>query len=198
MDDEYANELNIVFPNSQRINRGAQVISEIVETCRKQSFTDLILVYENRGVPDRIVISHLPFGPTAYFQILNVVTRHDMRNTKEMGTVSDAYPHLILNNFSTKIGARTANILKQLFPVAKPDLKHVITLANQSDYISFRHHVHCQSGDPESVSQKEVGPRFELQLYQIKLGTVDQEEAATEWVLRTFMNTSKKLNVLGE
>ncbi|PWA26973.1 Anticodon-binding [Artemisia annua] len=67
-------ELNTVFPNSQRINRGAQVISEIVETCREHNFTDLILVHENRGVPDRIVISHLPFGPTAYFHILNVVS----------------------------------------------------------------------------------------------------------------------------
>nr|GEW57914.1 U3 small nucleolar ribonucleoprotein protein IMP4 [Tanacetum cinerariifolium] len=136
---QFVKELNTVFPNSQQINRGAQFISEIVETCRKQSFTDLILVYENRGVPDRIVISHLPFGPTAYFQILNVVTRHDMRDTKEMGTVSDAYPHLILNNFSTKTGARTADILKHLFPVAKPDSKRIITLANQSDYISFRY-----------------------------------------------------------
>lgn len=51
-----------------------QVISEIVETCRSHDFTDLILVYEHRGVPDNIVISHLPFGPTAYFQILNVVS----------------------------------------------------------------------------------------------------------------------------
>ncbi|PWA58789.1 ribosomal RNA processing Brix domain protein [Artemisia annua] len=195
---QFVKELNTVFPNSQRINRGAQVISEIVETCREHNFTDLILVHENRGVPDRIVISHLPFGPTAYFHILNVVTRHDMRDTKEIGTVSDTYPHLILNNFSTKIGERTANILKHLFPVAKPDSKRIITFANQSDYISFRHHVHSQSGDPKSINLKEVGPRFELRLYQIKLGTVDQEESQTEWVLMTFMNTSKKQNILGE
>lgn len=51
-----------------------QVISEIIETCRAHDFTDVILVYEHRGVPDKIVISHLPFGPTAYFQILNVVS----------------------------------------------------------------------------------------------------------------------------
>lgn len=51
-----------------------QVIKEIVETCRAHDFTDLILVYEHRGIPDKIVISHLPFGPTATFQILNVVS----------------------------------------------------------------------------------------------------------------------------
>ncbi|XP_023759287.1 U3 small nucleolar ribonucleoprotein protein IMP4 [Lactuca sativa] len=54
-----------------------------------------------------------------------------------------------------------------LFPVPKPDSKHIITFANQSDYISFRHHVYRQSGGPKSIDLKEVGPRFELKLYQL-------------------------------
>lgn len=37
-----------------------------------------------------------------------------------------------------KIGERTANILKHLFPVPKPDSKRIITFANQADYVSFR------------------------------------------------------------
>ncbi|MCD7451164.1 hypothetical protein HAX54_009892 [Datura stramonium] len=36
------------------------------------------------------------------------------------------------------IGERTINILKHLSPVPKPDTKHVIAFANQSDHISFR------------------------------------------------------------
>lgn len=51
-----------------------QVIKEIIETCRAHDFTDVILVHEHRGVPDGITISHLPFGPTAYFGLLNVVS----------------------------------------------------------------------------------------------------------------------------
>jgi len=31
-----------------------------------------------------------------------------------------------------------------------------------------------------------------MKLFQIKLGTLDQEEAETEYVLRPYMNTSKK------
>lgn len=50
-----------------------QVISEIIETCRAHDFTDVILINEHRGVPVALTISHLPFGPTAYFQLLNVV-----------------------------------------------------------------------------------------------------------------------------
>lgn len=50
------------------------MISEIIETCRAHEFTDVILVHEHRGVPDGLIISHLPFGPTAYFGLLNVVS----------------------------------------------------------------------------------------------------------------------------
>nr|XP_016450567.1 PREDICTED: brix domain-containing protein ZK795.3-like [Nicotiana tabacum] len=115
-----------------------QVISEIIETCRAHDFTDVILVHEHRGVPDGIIISHLPFGPTAYFGLLNVVTRHDIKDKTSIGTMPEAYPHLIFDKLSTKLGERTVNILKHLFPVPKPDTKRIITFANQSDYISFR------------------------------------------------------------
>nr|GEY90489.1 U3 small nucleolar ribonucleoprotein protein IMP4 [Tanacetum cinerariifolium] len=118
------------------MNRGGQVMSEIVASCRSHDFTDVIFVNEVRGIPNGMIISHLPFGPTAYFHLHDVVTRHDNKD-KELKTVSQAYPHLILNNFSTKIGERTANILRHLFPVPKPDTKRIITFANDADYISF-------------------------------------------------------------
>jgi rRNA maturation protein Rpf1 len=55
-------------------NAHLQVISEIIESCRAHDYTDVILVHEHRGVPDGLVICHLPFGPTAYFELLNVVS----------------------------------------------------------------------------------------------------------------------------
>ncbi|KAH0981782.1 hypothetical protein GBA52_008959 [Prunus armeniaca] len=194
---QFAKELKLVFPNAQQMNRGGQVISEIIETCRAHDFTDVVLFHEHRGVPDGLIISHLPFGPTAYFQLLNVVTRHDIKDKKTVGTMPQVYPHLILNNFRTKLGERTANILKHLFPVSKPDTKRIITFANQSDYISFRHHTYEKHGGPKSVELKEIGPQFELRLYKIKLGTVDQNEAQTEWVFRPYMNTAKKQKFMG-
>ncbi|AQK66670.1 U3 small nucleolar ribonucleoprotein IMP4 [Zea mays] len=194
---QFVKELKVVFPNSQRMNRGGQVISEIVEACRSHDITDLILVHEHRGQPDGLIVSHLPHGPTAYFGLLNVVTRHDIKDRKTMGKMSEAYPHLILDNFSTQIGERTATILKHLFPVPKPDSKRIITFANRDDYISFRHHVYEKPGGPKSIDLKEVGPRFELRLYQIKLGTVEQKEAQSEFVLRPYINTAKKQKTLG-
>ena len=78
---------------------------------------------------------HLPFLSIRPFpkRILSSpqVLRHDIGDKGEVGTVSEAYPHLIFNNFSSKLGARCASILKFLFPVPKPDTKRVMTFANQ-------------------------------------------------------------------
>ncbi|CAO2189724.1 unnamed protein product, partial [Urochloa humidicola] len=200
---QFVKELNVVFPNSQRINRGGQVTSGPLNILfrlpvdRSHDITDLILVHEHRGQPDGLIISHLPHGPTAYFGLLNVVTRHDIKDRKAMGKMSEAYPHLVLDNFSTKIGERTATILKHLFPVPKPDSKRIIAFANRDDYISFRHHVYEKPGGPKSIDLKEVGPRFELRLYHIKLGTVEQNEAQSEFVLQPYINTAKKQKTLG-
>ncbi len=59
-----------------------------------------------------------------------------------------------------------------------------------------RHHVYKKDG-PKEIDLKEVGPRFEMRLYQIKLGTVDQTEAENEWVLRPYQNTARKRKELG-
>lgn len=194
---QFAKELKLVFPNAQQMNRGGQVISEIIETCRAHDFTDVVLVHENRGVPDGLFIIHLPFGPTAFFELRNVVTRHDIKDKKAMGTMPQVYPHVILDNFTTKLGERTANILKHLFPVPKPDTKRIITFANQSDYISFRHHTYEKHGGPKSIVLVEIGPRFEMRLFKIKLGTLDQTEAQDEWVFKPYMNTAKKQKFIG-
>ena len=143
-------------------------------------------------LPDGIVICHLPYGPTAYFQILNTVMRHDIPN---MGTMSEAYPHLIFHNFKSKLGLRVMNILKYLFPVPKEESKRVISFSNDDDYIHFRHHVYQKNG--KEIELKEVGPRFEMKLYEIKLGTIEIAKSCdTEWVLRPFMNTAKKRRYL--
>jgi len=183
----FTKEVKLLFPNSQRLNRGSYVLGELVKVCIANEVTDLIVLHEHRGEPDTLVISHLPHGPTASFSLSNVVMRHDI---PDAGTVSEAYPHLIFNNFKTTLGERTMSILKYCFPVPKEESKRVLTFSNDSDYISFRHHVYTRSG-PE-VELAEVGPRWEMKLYSIKLGTLDNTDADTEWVHRPYMNTAKK------
>ena len=148
--------------------------------------------------------------------------RHDIGEKKKVGTVSEAYPHLVLDNFTSKLGQRVASILRYLFPCPKarpprvhreccPGLerervagrrgspsvrsacvllaaerhplwaarerpgrarqeesKRVVTLANQADFISFRHHTYEQPRGAASVALTECGPRFELKLYRAR------------------------------
>jgi len=188
---QFLKEIKLVIPNSQRMNRGGHTVNQIVEMCRGEGYSDLVILQEHRGVPDGIVVSHMPYGPTAYFGLHNVVMRHDIA---DRANASEAFPHLVQHNLSTRIGKRAASILKHLFPVPKPDSRRVVSMVNQNDFISFRHHVY--SKEKGEVQLMEVGPRFELKLYQIKLGTLEQTEAETEWVLRPYMNTARKRQAL--
>ena len=189
---QFVKEMRFIFPNSQRINRGNHKIAELIDACRANNFTDLIMFQEHRGEPVGMVVCHMPYGPTAYFGISNAVMRHDIEGTAPM---SEAFPHLIFENFQSDLGKRLGAILKYLFPVPKLDSKRVITFANDNDFISFRHHTFSrESGAPtkDDVNLKEIGPRFELRPYKIQLGTMDQTEAEVEWALRPYMNTAKK------
>lgn len=188
----FAKELKLIFPNSVRINRGNHLLSELTETCKNHQATDLILVHETRGQPDGLIVSHMPYGPTAYFALSNVVPRHDI---DEIGTMSLATPHLIFDNFSTKLGHRVITILKHLFPPTKDESQRVLTFSNVDDFISFRHHTWKKQGH-DQIFLEEVGPRFEMQLYHIKTGTLEMPDAETEWVLRPYMNTSKTRTLL--
>lgn len=191
---QFVKEMKLIIPNSSRINRGNSRVDELIESCKQSEYTDVVIVQETRGEPDGLVICHLPLGPTAYFTISNAVLRHDL--DPPAAPMSEAYPHLILNNFTSTVGQRVGNILKCLFPVPnKADTKRIITFSNTNDFISFRHHMYSKQSH-DQVTLHEVGPRFEMRLYQIKRGTIEQKEADTEYVLRPYQNTAKKINIL--
>ncbi len=188
----FAKELKLLFPGAARVNRGALVVPELVESARANGYTDLLIAHEHRGEPDGLVVCHLPYGPTAYFGLFNAVLRHDIGDKAAVGTVSEAAPHLIFSNFSSALGRRVQGILGHLFPEPKPDARRVMTFANRDDFISFRHHTFEAPRGPRSAELKERGPRFEMKLYQIRLGTVDQAHAENEYVLRSHVRSAKK------
>lgn len=45
----------MIFPNSQRMNRGGYEMSQLIHACRANDVTDFIVVHEHRGVPDSLV-----------------------------------------------------------------------------------------------------------------------------------------------
>lgn len=193
----FAKEFRLIIPNAQRLNRGNYEFNQLIEACRANDVTDFVVINETRGQPDGLIICHLPYGPTAYFTISDMVMRHDI---PDIGTMSEAYPHLIFHNFKTRLGERATKILKFLFPVPKDESKRVMTFANHDDFISFRHHTYKkkEAGSKE-LELNEIGPRFQLRLYEIKLGTLEAASAAqTEWALRPYMNTSRKRRFLSD
>ncbi|KAJ1310079.1 hypothetical protein OPQ81_006831 [Rhizoctonia solani] len=163
---QFAKEMRLVFPNSTRINRGNYVVKELADACRANDVTDLVVLHEHRGVPDALIVSHFPHGPTLYFSLHNV-------------------------GFTSKLGKRVMDTLRYLFPVPKPDATRVMTFANENDFISFRHHVFAKTSHKE-VQLAEVGPRFEMKPYEIRLGTIEQATADKEWVLSHYTRTAKK------
>ncbi|GAA5850404.1 hypothetical protein JCM3766R1_007183 [Sporobolomyces carnicolor] len=191
---QFAKELRLCIPNSTRINRGGTVMSELADACRANQMTDLIVVHEHRGVPDALMLSHFPHGPTVLFTLTGVVLRHSLGGLAGT-TISEAYPHLIFEGFGSKLGKRVQDVLKFIFPVPKEDSKRTMTFVNEGDFISFRHHVFVKTSHKE-VQLAEVGPRFEMRPYEIKNGTIEQNEADVEWVLRPYMRTGRKRNQL--
>lgn len=134
---QFAKELRLCIPNSNRINRGGYTVNELGAACRSNGLTDLLVVHEHRGVPDALVLSHFPHGPTLLFTLHGVVLRHEVA-AHGQSTVSEQYPHLIFEGFNSKLGQRVSDALKYLFPVPKEDSKRVMTFANERDFISFR------------------------------------------------------------
>lgn len=190
---QFAKEVRLLIPNSYRLNRGNIVVGSLVEAARANDITDIVILHEHRGIPDSLVISHLPYGPTLSFSLHNVVLRHDIPNT---GTMSEAYPHLIFENLTSKLGKRVKTALSALFPPDPKDTTpRVVTFANTDDYISFRHHIYAKTG-PKQIILSEAGPRFEMKLFEITLGTVDMVDADVEWKLKPYQR--HKRDVLAE
>lgn len=189
---QFTKEIKLLFPTAVKLNRGNYIMHNLVDACHKSNTTDLIVLHEHRGVPTSITISHFPHGPTAYFTLHNVILRHDILNA---GNQSEVNPHLIFDNFTTPLGQRIVTILKHLFPCApKKDSPKVITFANREDFISVRQHVYVKTRD--GVELAEVGPRFEMKLFELRLGTLENKDADVEWRLRRFVRTASRKDYL--
>lgn len=194
---QFVKEVRLLFPGSQRINRGSHVIQEIIKAARANEVTDLVIIHEHRGIPNAMNICHLPYGPTAFFSLHNVVLRHEVPEAMQK-RISEQHPHLIFNNFTSKLGDRVQRILKHLWPsTIKEDASRIVSMINREDYISFRHYTFEEKKNmrekDRNIELKEIGPRWEMRLYQILNGTIDTSESAdVEWVLRPYMNTARK------
>ncbi|EEA06026.1 U3 small nucleolar ribonucleoprotein IMP4, putative [Cryptosporidium muris RN66] len=188
---QFVKELSLIIPNSSRINRGGYILKDLCHLCRTNEASDLIIVHEHRGEPDSMIISHFPHGPTAYFGLSKITLRHDL-NVKPKN-LSQVRPHLIFQNFGSKLGMRISNILKFLFPQAAPFSKRVHVFLNNNDLIIFRHYTWEKKDDVKDIELEEIGPRFILKPYRIELGTIEMKSLTAEWTLKPYFNKQKSI-----
>ncbi|PSN73338.1 U3 small nucleolar ribonucleo protein-like protein IMP4 [Corynespora cassiicola Philippines] len=192
----FAKEIRLLLPTSIRLNRGNLILNNLVSSAQASGLSDLVLLHEHRGTPTAMTVSHFPHGPTASFSLANVVLRADIPNSSR-GTVSESYPHLIFEGFTTKLGQRVVQILKHLWPPRPEGMKgnRVITFKNIEDSIEVRHHVFVKTGY-QSVELAEVGPRMTMRLFEIRAGTLDNKDGDVEWHLNQYTRTSRKKDYL--
>lgn len=113
--------------------------------------------------------------------------------------MSESYPHLIFEGFTTKLGQRVAQILKHIFPPREGPRKignRVITFKNLEDSIEVRHHVFVQTSYRE-IELAEVGPRMTMRCFEIRGGTLEKDSGGdVEWALTQYTRTSQKKHYL--
>lgn len=197
----FAKEMKLLLSPAIRLNRGKLVLAELVAGAKSNGLSDVILLHEHRGTPTALTVSHFPHGPTASFSLHNVVLRKDMEEAMK-STVSESYPHLIFEGFTTKLGRRVVQILNHLFPpkesvgAGKRALgSRVVTFKNVEDSVEVRHHVFVQTGY-QTVELAEVGPRMTMRLFEIRGGTLENKEGDNEWHLSQYTRTSRKKDYL--
>lgn len=183
----FAKEIRLLLPTGIRLNRGNLILPELTRSAQASGLSDIVLLHEHRGTPTALTISHFPHGPTASFSLHNVVLRHDIPNSIR-GTVSESYPHLIFDGFTSRLGQRVVKILKHMFPPRDPLTSknklgsRVVTFKNIDDAIEVRHHVFVRTGY-DSIELSEVGPRMTMKLFEIRGGTLENKDGDVEWHL---------------
>lgn len=187
---QFMKELKTAIPNLHYYERKNFKLKDIIEFAKNREYTDVMIIYERRGEPHTMILSHLPKGPTATFRLSSVKLNDELHNH---GNAIETDPELILNNFDTRLGHRIGRMLAALFP-QRPKLegKQVVTLHNQRDFIFFRHHRYEVIKNGERANLQEIGPRFTLKLRTLQHGTFDTKFGEYEFIYHAKMGVNRK------
>lgn len=189
----FIKEFNRMIPNSEALWRKNTSFKKIVKQSVEKGYTDVVVINEDNRIPNGMVISHLPDGPTAHFKLSNVkITKDIRRNWRD---ITAHRPEVILTNYTTRLGMTISRMLGALFHY-DPEFvgKRAVTFHNQRDYIFFRHHRY-EFKSSEKVKLRELGPRFTLKLRSLQKGTFDTKLGEYEWIIsgrRHDMETSRR------
>ena len=178
-----------VFPKSLKINRGIKFFSSLFSCCLIHKASDFIIVYEKRGTPLSLIISHLPCGPSVFFGLSNVVTQNNS-NTIFLFTNS---PHVLLVNLDSPVSKRITKILSLLFPKPNQNSQRIVSFVGEKNKIIVSHHWFQTKGTKQrDIFLKKLSPSFDMQPYKILLGTIFTKKKKLEWIITPFINKKRK------
>lgn len=183
---EFAELFLEILPNSNFVKRKEQFeMKDIATFCSNRSYTDVVVINEDKKLVNGLTFMHLPEGPTFYFSVSSLVQSERISGH---GRSTDHVPELILNNFATRLGNTVGRLFQSLFP-QQPEFvgRQVITFHNQRDYIFFRRHRYVFRNE-EKVGLQELGPQFTLRLRRIQKGIKEE----IQWEHRPDMDRDKR------
>ncbi|XP_034164590.2 ribosome production factor 1 [Pangasianodon hypophthalmus] len=187
----FCEQLATIIPNAHVYYRRGLALKRIIPQCISRDFSYLMVINEDRKVPNGMVLCHLPDGPTAHFKVSSVRLRKEMKRRGKEPT--EHYPEVILNNFTTRLGHSIGRMFAALFPQDPQFVgRQVATFHNQRDFIFFRFHRYIFKNE-KKVGIQELGPRFTLKLRSLQKGTFDSKFGEYEWVhKRHEMDSSRR------
>jgi len=185
----FINDLISVIPNMTYRERRNFTLKEIVQFCKDEGYTDVIVINEDRKQPNSLLLSHLPNGPTVLFKLTSIILQKHIHNHAR---ATEHFPELILNNFNTRLGHTVGRMLAALLPQS-PEFpgRRVMTFHNQRDFIFFRQHRYIFDSEKKARLQ-EIGPRFTLKLKYVQHGTFDSKFGEYEWLPKKELVTSRR------
>ena len=186
----FIKELKNFLPNSYFYYRKKFDLGTIMKSAIEKEFTDIIVVTERLRKPYKLLLIHLPNGPSMEFKILDVMYQDEMQGHG----VSVGYnPELMFRNFKTTLGVRVQRALNALFPKDE-ELKgrELITFQNQRDFIFFRYYRYIFTNNFTDVNLQEIGPRFTMRLLYVQKGLFDPEKGDYEWMYKDKMGAKRR------
>ncbi len=186
----FIKELKNFLPNSYFYYRKKFDLGTIMKSAIEKEFTDIIVITERLRKPYKLLLIHLPNGPSMEFKLFDVIYQDEIEGH---GVAVGYNPELMFRNFKTTLGVRVQRALNALFPKDE-ELKgrELITFQNHRDFIFFRYYRYIFTDNFTNVNLQEIGPRFSMRLLYVQKGLFDPEKGDYEWLYKDKMGVKRR------
>ncbi|AAK39878.1 U3 snoRNP protein IMP4 (nucleomorph) [Guillardia theta] len=187
----FTKKLINLFPQSKKINRGRKFLTSLISYCVENEVKNLLVIYELKGNPNCLIISHLPSGPSVYFKISNyniLIFKNDIN------IFFSDLPILLISNLNTPIGSRISKIITNLYPKSSNNSKRIISYVGLSNNIVCNQYLFQKKNyNNENMKLKNIGPRFFLRPFKIILGNISEINSNVEWIITTLIQSKRRM-----